>query len=80
MTAVRQPAPHENHATYPEKHEKQGSWGPALDNVEITETAAAGADCRKNGWKAMVDSVGGAFKNQGDCVSFYATGGKNAAG
>ncbi|MGB0091072.1 MAG: hypothetical protein WBP81_00805 [Solirubrobacteraceae bacterium] len=29
--------------------------------------------CKKGGWK----SFGGQFKNQGDCVSFVATGGKN---
>ena len=29
-------------------------------------------DCKGNGWK-----VYGVFKNQGDCVSFVATGGKN---
>ena len=28
--------------------------------------------CMNNGWKAF-----GVFKNQGDCVSFFATGGKN---
>jgi hypothetical protein len=28
--------------------------------------------CRKDGWKTY-----GVFKNQGDCVSFVATGGKN---
>jgi hypothetical protein len=28
--------------------------------------------CKKDGWKAF-----GIFKNQGDCVSFVATKGKN---
>jgi hypothetical protein len=28
--------------------------------------------CRKGGWQTF-----GVFKNQGDCVSFVATGGKN---
>ena len=27
----------------------------------------------------MTDSVGHTFKNQGDCVSFFATDGKNLA-
>jgi hypothetical protein len=30
-------------------------------------------DCKDGGWEA------GGFKNQGDCVSFFATGGKNEA-
>jgi hypothetical protein len=29
-------------------------------------------DCKNGGWKTY-----GVFKNQGDCVSFVATGGKN---
>ena len=32
------------------------------------------ADCMKGGWQSY-----GVFKNQGDCVSFVATGGKNLA-
>ncbi len=36
-------------------------------------------DCKKGGWKTLVDSSGNSFKNQGDCVSFVATGGKNLA-
>lgn len=31
------------------------------------------ADCKKGGWM----NYGGMFKNQGDCVSFVATNGKN---
>ena len=33
-------------------------WGPAIDNVGITQTLATGADCKNNGWKAMVDKNG----------------------
>jgi Tol biopolymer transport system component len=34
--------------------------------------------CRKDGWRRYVDADGQRiFKNQGDCVSFVATGGKN---
>ena len=33
--------------------------------------------CKDGGWQNLVDSSGNAFKNQGDCVSFVATGGKN---
>ena len=54
-------------------------WGPALDNVSITQTLATGASCKNSGWKSMVDSAGTSFRNQGDCVSFYATGERNLA-
>ncbi len=30
-------------------------WGPAIDNVVITQTLATGADCKKDGWQTMVD-------------------------
>ncbi|MCC7366702.1 MAG: choice-of-anchor C family protein [Dehalococcoidia bacterium] len=52
-------------------------YGPALDNVVITETLPTAEQCKKGGWESMIDSTGNAFKNQGDCVSFFATGGKN---
>lgn len=54
-----------------------GACGPALDAITITETIATAATCKKGGWQTMFDSVGNKFKNQGDCVSFYATGGRN---
>jgi choice-of-anchor C domain-containing protein len=60
-----------------------GANGPALDNVVVTEKAAAGtpggpgAACKAGGWKTAVDKAGNHFKNQGDCVSYYATKGKN---
>jgi choice-of-anchor C domain-containing protein len=53
--------------------------GIALDNIVITETLGPGAACKNSGWKAMHDTLGFSFKNQGDCVSFYATGEKNLA-
>jgi hypothetical protein len=34
-------------------------------------------ECKNGGWEAFTASTGGPFKNQGDCVSFFATGGKN---
>ena len=52
-------------------------FGPALDDIVVTETAVTGAKCKNSGWKTMLDSVGNTFKNQGDCVSFYATEGNN---
>jgi hypothetical protein len=35
--------------------------------------------CKKDGWMAFTDDEGRPFKNQGDCVSYFATGGKNKA-
>jgi hypothetical protein len=34
-------------------------------------------DCKKGGWQHATDNQGRPFKNQGDCVSFVATNGKN---
>jgi hypothetical protein len=34
-------------------------------------------DCKQGGWLTLEDDEGNSFKNQGDCVSFVATGGKN---
>jgi hypothetical protein len=46
---------------------------PAL-SVVITKD-----QCMNDGWKTLTDDVGKLFKNQGDCVSFVATKGKNKA-
>jgi choice-of-anchor C domain-containing protein len=103
-----------------------GNTGPALDNIDVTETAAptptptptvaptptptptvaptptptvaptptptptvaptptptvvpapSGDDCKHGGWRTMLDARENGFKNQGDCVSFYATDGRN---
>jgi len=54
-----------------------GAFGPAIDNVVITETVPTKSDCKNGGWPAMIDVAGNHFKNQGDCVSYFATGGKN---
>ena len=35
--------------------------------------------CKNGGWTNYVDASGRPFKNQGDCVSYVATGGKNQA-
>jgi hypothetical protein len=39
-------------------------------------TALAKRDCKKGGWTSFANG----FKNQGDCVSFVATGGRNKPG
>jgi choice-of-anchor C domain-containing protein len=54
-----------------------GAFGPAIDNIVITETVPTKSDCKDGGWQAMIDNAGNHFKNQGDCVSYFATGGKN---
>ncbi|MDP2328811.1 MAG: choice-of-anchor C family protein [Dehalococcoidia bacterium] len=57
--------------------------GPALDNVAVTETLPppppvfTAADCKKGGWQGMIDHLGNGFKNQGDCVSYFATDTRN---
>ena len=59
-----------------------GAYGPALDNVAITELYVTPLDanqCKKGGWQSLADYSGTSFKNQGDCVSFVATGGTNTA-
>ena len=53
------------------------AFGPALDDVVITETVPVLSECKDGGWQTMIDNVGNSFKNQGDCVSYFATGGKN---
>jgi choice-of-anchor C domain-containing protein len=54
--------------------------GPVLDAVSTTELVAAGEDCKKDGWRTMFEADGTPFKNQGDCVSFYATSGATPIG
>jgi choice-of-anchor C domain-containing protein len=54
-----------------------GAFGPALDNVVVSEFVPGKDDCKDGGWEAMIDTSGNSFKNQGDCVSFFATKGKN---
>ena len=61
-----------------------GLFGPALDDVDVAETVApppppapTKADCKDGGWKTMFDAQGNGFKNQGDCVSYFATDGRN---
>ena len=54
-----------------------GAYGPAIDAVAVTEDAAEKDDCKNGGWASMLDTSGNSFKNQGDCVSFFATKGKN---
>jgi hypothetical protein len=47
-----------------------------IDNVALTQTLPTSKDqCKNGGWQAYL-----VFKNQGDCVSYVATGGTNQPG
>ena len=52
-------------------------FGPAIDAVEISFSVPVKDDCKDGGWQSMIDTAGNSFKNQGDCVSYFATKGKN---
>lgn len=43
----------------------------------LVEIASSKNQCMKGGWSDLVDHEGNTFTNQGDCVSYVATGGKN---
>ena len=45
--------------------------------VSFLTVATDKDQCKKGGWETLVDSEGNSFKNQGDCVSYVATKGKN---
>jgi len=44
-----------------------GFYGPALDNVVVTNVLTSKDQCKKGGWMAYTSP---SFKNQGDCVSY----------
>jgi hypothetical protein len=59
-----------------------GTAGPALDDIAVAETLptpVAKLDCMASGWSSLTDVLAMAFKNQGDCVSYVATDGRNTA-
>ena len=45
-------------------------WAPT-DEPPVPQSKA---NCKKGGWKDLTDNTGTPFKNQGDCVSYVATG------
>jgi hypothetical protein len=49
-----------------------GCGGILIDNVSVEPLPTTKDECKDDGWQ-----LDGVFKNQGDCVSFVATGGKN---
>ena len=55
-----------------------------IDNTVInaanyTYEAPDLSQCKNGNWSSLTDAVGHSFKNQGDCVSYVATGGQNTA-
>ena len=55
-------------------------YGPALDNVRVDRAGAKPWDACKNGsWRQMRDQQNHQFRNQGDCVSYFATKFRNGA-
>ena len=53
-----------------------GFFGPALDNIVISDAPTNKDQCKKDGWKTFDNP---SFKNQGDCVS-YVQSSPNAVG
>ena len=57
-----------------------GTQTVLIDNVMInntTYTFESAQSCKDGGWAGFTSSPG-PFKNQGDCVSFFASGGRNS--
>lgn len=56
-----------------------------VDNTQINSTTytfdqpQGKVACKNGGWQDLTDNNGNHFKNQGDCVSFFATKSKNLA-
>ena len=51
--------------------------GTVLFEGTIVRSPQSTADCKHGGWQELQQPDGTSFKNQGDCVSFVATGGKH---
>jgi hypothetical protein len=47
--------------------------------VTYTLYPTSSDQCKNGGWQNLTDRNGTSFKNQGDCVSYVATGGRNTA-
>ena len=57
-----------------------GTQTVVVDNVNVNGTIftfESKDSCKDGGWQTFTSSPG-PFKNQGDCVSFFATGGRNS--
>jgi hypothetical protein len=58
----------------------QGAGVTATGPLSFLSVPTSKDACKKDGWRSLYDNLGQPFKNQGDCVSFVATGGTNPAG
>ncbi len=52
--------------------------GSVTATVTFNNVPTSADQCKKGGWQSLNEN-GTKFKNQGDCVSYVATGGKNPA-
>lgn len=52
-----------------------GCWTGYQPSIKVEVSIPSKEDCKNDGWKSMTNP--GPFKNQGDCVSYFATKGKN---
>jgi hypothetical protein len=59
--------------------DNEANSASVTNHYTVLRIAATTDECKNDGWKVVVDSNLRAFKNQGDCVSFVATGGRNFA-
>jgi hypothetical protein len=50
----------------------EGFWDFFIDNIEYTVMPTSKDECKNGGWREF-----GVFKNQGDCVAYIATAGRN---
>jgi hypothetical protein len=51
-----------------------GPGGPG-DPIDPTPPGAGDA-CKNDGWRDLLDAEGRTFRNQGACVSYFASGGR----
>lgn len=57
-----------------------GNYLPSSASASITikyPVVTSGDKCKNGGWQYLTDDLGNRFKNQGDCVSYVATKGRN---
>ncbi|HEX5429467.1 MAG TPA: hypothetical protein VFX17_00080 [Patescibacteria group bacterium] len=55
------------------------SFNGTTYNFEVTNAPTSKDQCKDGNWQNLTDSQGQSFRNQGDCVSFVATNGRNTA-
>ena len=69
--------------TFTADQNNTSNCGPVLADVAVTPVAASGAQCKDGGWQMGVVGSDGTivtFKNQGQCVSYFATSGDTPIG